>query len=297
MAKRNRKGKGKKKRPGLTAKGSDRHDLYQRSVQSPDFEVELATKHFKKRVGRRPLTLREDFCGTALLCCEWVKSHAERTATGVDISAEVLGWGRDHNVNALGDDADRVTLIEGDVRTRHEAKHDVVMALNYSYFCFKSRSELRGYFEAVKPHLEDDGLFFLDLFGGWESVQTLEEPRKQDGFRYIWEQAKYNPINADFLAHIHFDFPDGSKINEAFTYDWRLWTIPELGELLHEAGFEHVEVLWEEEDEDGDGTGKYKPRLRVDNDPGFNSYLLASVKTPPKMATRKRPGKVLPVRP
>lgn len=300
MAKKKSKGRKRAKKAKSaepTAHKADKHVLYQMSVQAPDFEVELASKQFKKRVGRPARSLREDFCGTALLCSKWAASHPERTATGVDIDASVLAWGREHNIAPLGDEAARVTLIEGDVRAPHETKHDVLMALNYSYFCFKSRTELRGYFEAAKGHLADDGLFFMDLFGGWESCQTLKERRDQGAYSYVWHQAKYNPITADFLAHIHFEFPDGSKLKKAFTYDWRLWTIPELTELLHEAGFGHVEVLWEDEDEDGEGTGVFKPRLEVTNDPGFNTYLLASVQTPAKLATRRRPVPVVPARP
>lgn len=287
MAKK-RKGKGKKrKKDGLTAKTADRHVLYQRSVQAPDFEVDLAAKYFKRRVGRKALSLREDFCGTALLCAEWVSSDPERTATGVDIDADVLAWGVDHNIRPLGDDAERVTLHEKDVRDPGGEPHDVLMALNYSYFYFKTREGLREYFEVAKSHLKPDGLFFLDLFGGWESQQELEEERKMKGFRYVWEQASFNPITADFLGYIHFRFRDGSALEKAFTYDWRLWTIPELRELLHEAGFGHVEVLWEDEDEDGEGTGTYRPRKKVTNDPGFNAYLLASVDVPPRLAEKR----------
>ncbi|MGE3628725.1 MAG: hypothetical protein AB7P00_02375, partial [Sandaracinaceae bacterium] len=144
------------------------------------------------------------------------------------------------------------------------------------------RATLRGYFESVKDHLVDDGIFFLDLFGGWEAGQEIKEPRKQKGFTYVWHQAEYNPITADYLCYIHFEFKDGTKLKKAFTYDWRLWTMPELIELLKEAGFEHVEVLWEEEDEDGEGTGAFRAETVVDNDPAYNAYLLASVKPPPR---------------
>lgn len=270
-----------KKSDRITKKTADKYLLYQRSVQDPDFEVNLANKFYKRRVGRKPKTLREDFCGTALLCATWVKSHESRTATGVDIDPTVLAWGREHNVLPLGDAAARVTLIEGDVRDAREERHDVVMALNYSYFCFKERDGLRGYFESVKAHLAEDGLFFLDLFGGWEAQQVLTEKRKLPGFRYIWDQRKFNPITSELLAHIHFKFRDGGKLNKAFTYDWRLWTIPELRELLIEAGFGHVEVLWEDEEEDQKGNDIFRPRVRVENDPGWNAYLMASVKPPP----------------
>jgi SAM-dependent methyltransferase len=283
MGKRKKRKKDKKsKKPKLTAKTADRHALYQLAVQNPEFEVELASKLFARRAGREARSLREDFCGTAILCAEWVKSHPARTATGIDIDPEVLAWGREHNIVPLGEDAERVRLIEGDVREADGERHDVLVALNYSYFCFQDRPTLRAYFETAKRHLADDGLFLLDLFGGWESVQVLEEKRKLKGFKYIWHQAEYDPITAHFLGHIHFEFKDKSRIEEAFTYDWRLWTIPELRELLAEAGFPYVEVLWEGEDEDGESNGEFDPVTKAENDPGFNAYLAASVRPPPE---------------
>lgn len=279
--------KRKKGAPKLTAKTADRHVLYQVAVQAPDFEVELLDSHFRRRVGRKPVSLREDFCGTALLCSEWVKSDEARTATGIDIDEAVLAWGREHNLAPLGEAASRVTLIRGDVRERRPDKHDVVCAFNYSYWYFKDRATLRGYFEAVKSALAPDGLFFLDLFGGYEAVQVLEESRKYPGFRYYWDQAAFNPITHDFLAHIHFRFKDGSKMKRAFTYDWRMWTIPELKDLLAEAGYTHVECLWEEEDEDGEGTGVFRPRRKVTNDPAYNAYLVAGLSEPIVRETKK----------
>ena len=41
-----------------------------------------------------------------------------------------------------------------------------------------------------------------------------------------------NPITHATTCHIHFKFPDGSKLKKAFTYEWRLWTAPEIRELL-----------------------------------------------------------------
>lgn len=284
------KGKGKKKKAAtrLTAKTADRHVLYQVAVQAPDFEVEMLDDHFKRRVGRKPLTLREDFCGTALLCAEWVKSKKTRTATGIDIDESVLGWGREHNIAPLGEDASRVTLIQGDVRERRPEKHDIVCAFNYSYWYFKDRAMLRGYFEAVREGLAPDGLFFIDLFGGYESVQVLQEERKYKGFTYVWDQAMFNPITHDFKAHIHFKFKDGTKLKPAFTYDWRMWTIPELRELLEEAGYRSVECLWEDEDEDGEGTGVFRPQTKVTNDPAYNAYLVAGMSDPIPREKKKK---------
>jgi SAM-dependent methyltransferase len=286
------KGKGKGKKAKLTAANADRHRLYEETVQNTDFDVDLLTGLFRRRVGGKPLSLREDFCGTARLCAEWVGSDPERRATGIDIDRSVLAWGREHNIAPLGDAAERVTLVHGDVREGPADRFDVVVAFNYSYFCFKDRATLRGYFESVKPALNDGGLFVIDLFGGYEAGQVLEEERKYKGYRYVWHQAAYNPITADFKAHIHFRFKDGTAIEPAFTYDWRLWSIPELRELLEEAGYRHIECLWEDEDEDGEGTGEFRPRRRVINDPGYNAYLVASLTDPPpKKARKKKPAK------
>ena len=43
-------------------------------------------------------------------------------------------------------------------------------------------------------------------------------------------------------------FKDGSVLEQAFTYDWRLWTLVEIRELLGEAGFADVGVCFEAED-------------------------------------------------
>src|SRR6187551_1730061 len=96
----------------FTAKTADKHDLYQRSVQDADTEIYFINRAFKSVRKRAPLSLREDFCGTALLCGAWVRSNKERTAQGIDIDHKVLAWGKDRNIDVLGDDADRVTLLQ-----------------------------------------------------------------------------------------------------------------------------------------------------------------------------------------
>jgi len=77
---------------------------------------------------------------------------------------------------------------------------------------------------------------FTDAFGGYDAYRELKEKRKYQGLKYIWEQASYNPIDGNMRCHIHFGFPDGSKLKQAFSYEWRLWGLPELRELLDEAG-------------------------------------------------------------
>src|ERR1041384_29025 len=113
----NARKKSAKRRSRFTAKTADKHTLYQLAVQAPETEVEFLTTWFKKIRSKSPTSLREDFCGTAILCAEWVKSGKQRTATGLDIDRSVLAWGKQHNLAPLGDAQDRVTLLRQDVRS------------------------------------------------------------------------------------------------------------------------------------------------------------------------------------
>lgn len=272
----------------LTAKTADRHALYQESVQNPDFDVALLDRLFRRHTGRAPRSLREDFCGTGLLCATWVKSHRERTAIGLDIDREVLAWGAAQNVAPLGEAQARVSLRAQDVMKPTKERSDVVVALNYSYQIFQDRPTLRRYFEAARRALTDDGLFVLDLLGGWESQQVLVEKRRVRGFSYVWEQADYDPVSAHFRCHIHFQFSDGTQLRKAFTYDWRLWQLVEIRELLAEAGFAEVDVLWEGDGEDGTGDGVFRRVTRARNDPGWNTYLVAKKRPSPPGPSKTR---------
>ena len=271
----------KRKKKNKKKPVTDRHQLYQWSVQAPDHEIELLTKMFKRHTGRKPLSLREDFCGTGLLCAEWVKSLDGRTATGLDIDTSVLAWGTEHNLAPLStEQRARVQLLPQDVTKPTKQKHELIVGFNYSYSVFKTRDALRAYFKAAHDSLSDDGIFVIDSYGGWEAIQPVYEKRRVRDFIYAWEQADYDPISSQILCHIHFELKDGTKLKKAFTYDWRLWTLTELRELLAEAGFVHSQVYWEGEDENGEGSGEFYRVERVTNDPGWNAYI-ASVKREP----------------
>lgn len=253
----------------LSAKTADRHDLYQRSVQSADFEIDFFHRVFKKQRGRVAYTLREDFCGTALLSAAWAASHKKRSAVGVDIDSKVLAWGRENNIAPLGDVGSRVQLLQQDVRQRSSQRVDIVNAMNFSYWIFKTRRELCAYFKSARKSLVNDGVFFVDMYGGWEAQQPMPAPRKiKGGFTYVWDQASFDPITHDVTNHIHFEFKDGSQLRKAFTYEWRFWSLPEIQELLLEAGFKQVIVHWEK-------GGHYRPTTRAENQPGWLAFLAA----------------------
>jgi cyclopropane fatty-acyl-phospholipid synthase-like methyltransferase len=245
-------------------------------VQAVDLEVEFLQDTFRSLRHREALSLREDFCGTASLACEWVRTGPRRHACGVDIDTDVLDWGRRNRVARLPETARaRIKLLNADVRSVKADPVDIVGAFNFSYFCFKTREEMRAYFAHVRKALNDDGVFFLDAFGGPDASDITDEKTKIGGFTYVWEQAEFEPVTSRILCHIHFKFPDGSKIKRAFTYDWRLWTLPELRELLAEAGFSKVRVYWEGDDGEGGGNGEFKEHATGEADPAWIAYIAA----------------------
>jgi len=267
---------GKGKAPTM-AQQADRHRLYQLSVQMPDVEIEFFERVFKDLRGSKPKSLREDFCGTGYLSTAWVKSHRERTAVGVDIDPDPLAWGKQHNMEGLSAQArSRLTLHEADVLDGVGEPTQIACAMNFSFCVFKQREVLQRYFRTAHGKLTEDGLFILEIYGGTEAIIELEERRKCEGFTYVWEQELYNPIDHHTLCHIHFAFPDRSKLERAFTYDWRLWSIPELRELLLGAGFQSVTVYWETTDEDGEGTGEFEPTVKEENQESWLVYVVAA---------------------
>jgi len=279
MGSKNKK-KDKKKSNGRAVKMSrvaDKHALYQKSVQEPGADVHFLRRIYKSTFKRKPKVLREDFCGTAAVCCEWVKKGKDTIAYGVDLDQPTLDWGQAHNLSPLSSEqADRVHLVHGDVRTAETPKADVIAAENFSYCIFKTRESLRAYFKDALSHLADDGLLICDLFGGYESIEDdRQEVTEHEDFAYVWDQHKFNPITHDAVFHIHFRFPDGSEIQRAFTYEWRLWTIPEVRELMLEAGFDRADAYWEDtDDKTGDGNGVFQPTDAGDSDPAWNAYIV-----------------------
>lgn len=269
--------KGKRQRAlPYRAETEDRHSLYEKSVQATDFEYEFVDTNFRRLRGRDAHLLREDFCGTAQMCCEWVRHRDTNRAIGVDLDQDVLNWGREHNLAKLKPEQRvHITLLEDNVLTVRTEPADVIMAMNFSWQIFMDRDSLRGYFEKVRDGLVDDGVFFLDIFGGYESQKELKEKTRHKGFTYIWEQASYDPITGKIVCHIHFTFNDGSRIKQAFTYEWRLWTLPEVQELLREAGFANVTVYWQGDDEDGEPNGEFEPATHGEADPAWVCMISA----------------------
>jgi hypothetical protein len=272
----------------FTAATADRHELYQLSVQNVESEIDFVDAEFHRLRGRHAVRLREDFCGTGLTSCEWVRRRPENMAFGLDIDQPTIDWGLAHNLAALDPkQQDRIRLINRNVLKPGDAVNmDCVLAMNFSYWLFKTRDDLKTYFKAVRASLADEGVFFLDHYGGSETMVEMVEKRAIEGkkgrnFTYEWDQASFNPISGEMTCRIHFRFPDKTRMKNAFEYQWRLWTLPEIRELLTEAGFSRVIIYWEGDELDkkgeptGEGNGEFLPAEIGTADPAYISYITA----------------------
>ena len=285
MGRQKKKAHHKRKKAGSKAgkrpkgpESTDRHWLYQDSVQSPEEHVILLDQFYEAAHGKPASSLKEDFCGTALLSAEWVRTRPDNTAVGVDLDKPTLDWGEENNLASLDPgERKRISIFHDDVCNIFEPKVDIVAALNFSYFEFKTRDALRNYFECARRSLKPDGQLILDMFGGWEAQMEEVDKTRNEGYTYVWEQTEYDPITHRTQFQIHFNFQGGGGLKGAFEYNWRLWTIPEVRELLEEAGFGKVDVYWEGIDDDTDeGSGDFELVTEAENQPGWIAMLVAS---------------------
>ena len=252
------------------------HDLYEQSVQNVEHEIDFMQETYKYLKGKLAYFYREDFCGTANSSCEWIKQGKNYNAIGIDNDASVLLWAKENRLARLSNnELSRLKVIEADVMTRQSISVDILSAFNFSYFTFNTREQLRKYFENSLSALKQDGIFFLDLFGGPEAHQELIEKTEHDEFTYIWHQSEFYPLSHFIQCSISFEFPDASVIEDAFIYKWRLWSAPEIKELLFEAGFKKVNFYWEGEDDEGEGNGEFFPDDKGMPDLSWIAYIVA----------------------
>lgn len=276
-----------------TAATADKYELYQKAVQSPEEDVRFLERMFRRERGRAAHRLREDFCGAALLSAHWIARSIENSAEGYDIDPEPVAWGLEHNFAPAKvapkraakrrsktafpvehADRERFEFHLKDVRAPSPRPVDLRIAFNFSYWVFHTRRELVGYFEAARASLVRDGVFVIDLYGGWEATQEMIETRRCGGFTYVWDQVAFHPGTGEYKTRIRFRFPDKTEM-EAFQYDWRFWTLGELRDALFDAGFKDVHTYFEGTTAKGEGDGVFKRGVRGENCEAWLCYLVA----------------------
>ncbi len=76
-------------------------------------------------------------------------------------------------------------------------------------------------------------------------VGDTEDPRVPRSFVYEWDQVSADPATNLVENAIHFSWKESGRtrrIDRAFTYHWRLWSIPELRDAMRDAGFRGIDV-------------------------------------------------------
>lgn len=253
-----------------------KYDYYERSVQNAESEVTFMQGEFKRLYGHKAFTFREDFCGTGAISCEWVKQERACEAFGVDLDEEPIKMGKTRHYSKLSKEQQtRMQYLQKNVLTVKTPPVDIVCAFNFSYFIFKSRKQMLAYFKAVRKSLKKQGVFFLDIFAGPESQKLITDVKKMKNLTYYWECQHFNPFTHDCTFAIHFKDAKGKKHENVFTYNWRFWTMPEIRDILMEAGFSKTVAYWEGDDDKGNGNGVFTPADDAENCDAWVSYIAA----------------------
>ncbi|MEN0058401.1 MAG: class I SAM-dependent methyltransferase [Bdellovibrio sp.] len=248
----------------------DKYELYRKAVQSAENDVVFIRDTYKELKGKNPRIFREDFCGTFALSTEWIRLNPRHEAIGIDLDPEPMAYGRQNYLTAMRPEQQRrMKLMEGNVLNPNLPKADIIAAMNFSYFCFKQREVLKKYFANVYKSLARDGIFLVDIFGGSQCYGPIEDTIKHEGFTYYWDQTNFDPVTNEALFHIHFRV-GGKKIEQVFSYDWRMWSISEIRDLMTEVGFKKIHVYWEGTAKDGSGDGNF---TRVDHGESCESWI------------------------
>jgi SAM-dependent methyltransferase len=254
----------------------DKYWYYEKSVQNPSNEVEFFAEKYEELMGRKAYSLREDFCGTGAISCKWVEQGEKFEAWGVDLDPEPLAYGKKHHYAKLDKASQkRMHYLQANVLNAKAPKVDICFAYNFSYYIFKKRSQLLQYFKAAYQSIKKDGVFFIDLFGGPDSIILTTDEVNHGSFKYYWDCQKFDPLTNNCQFAIHFKLKGEKKRENVFVYDWRMWGMMELRDLLIEAGFAKTLTYWEGEDGEGSGNGIFQVTEEATQCESWVTYIAA----------------------
>ena len=227
------------------AGSAERFALYTLCAQAPDRDARLLRAIHAGPAGdrRAGLVLGEDFSAAAALSRAWCLADPKARAVAVDHDPEALANAKPHP---------RVRLRESDVLAARDPA-DLIAVLNFSICELHTRRELVGYFRHARLRLRSGGCLVCDVYGGSDSYNTgtIWQTFKGAGgekIRYGWEQRTADPMTGRVVNAMHFVVSRPGRgvprrdLRDAFVYDWRLWTLPELREAMSDAGFPVTEV-------------------------------------------------------
>jgi len=256
----------------------DKHAAYGLAVQSPIEDARFLRRVYRELTGKNPKTLREDFCGTFALCCEWVKHDAAAQAWGLDIDGDPISYGSEKYLAELDEDQrSRVHVRQLDVMSPRAPQADVICAFNFSYFAFQERRTLVRYFESCRQRLNRGGLFVVDIFGGPQHGHPCVDTKRLPGMKYFFEQSEFDPITNKTRFHLSFQRNGERKRGRVFSYDWRMYSIAEIRDVMLDAGFKDTVVYWEGTGRDGRGSGVFRRREKGEPCEVWVAYIVGRI--------------------
>jgi len=166
--------------------------------------------------------LREDFCGTAAVCGEWVRTRRSRRGLGCRLSTARYWSGCRRKIWPGCRRAGRARqLLQEDVLRVQTDPVDVAAGHDFSYG--RSRTErLSTLLRRARDELGRDGVLFLDAFGGYDAFASSEgatrDRRGGLALHLHLGPGAFHPLGNHLVCHIHFrPFPTGPRIDKAFT--------------------------------------------------------------------------------
>ena len=248
-------------------------DLYRLAVQHPLAEVAFVEHVWAHDHGEdsEPMLLREDFAGTCAVAHAWVRSDPDRQAMAIELDEPTAAWA------AKRFEDDDLHIVEADVMAVDEPAVDVTLALNFSVMIYHSEAALLHYLAHALAGLHAGGLLILDVFGGQgveeSSVQSRRIEPDEGGFSaftYHWEQRGRDVVTGRIDCRIHFELDDGPRLDDAFVYDWRLWSPGQIIDLARQAGFADASLWWSDPTE----PGRHAPVQEVPGDQDWVGYVV-----------------------
>lgn len=132
---------------------------------------------------------------------------------------------------------------------------DIIFVGNFSIGYIHHRPILVEYLKRSRERLtlarRAGGIFVCDTYAGPSaftvgSVTRTHVSPAGDVVRYTWQQRQADALTGLVTCVLHFQIErDGdviARFPDAFTYHWRLWSIPELRDAMHESGFARTSV-------------------------------------------------------
>lgn len=260
---------------------NDKHALYLASVQDPLSDIERISIIYEELFSKKALKLREDFSAAFALSCCWVQSDKQRSAIAIDIDQPTIEYGRsNYLVNMCPDEQLRMDVRVANAIAQTDPV-DIIATFNFSYCLIHERSELLSYFKKCYASLNQEGMLIIDNFGGSDSENLEIQETYVDNndslppFIFQFERKSFNPINRRAQYAIHFLYPDGPQLIDAFNYDFRMWSIPEIRDLMKEAGFSKSKVYWEAPEDAPITKNDYYASEEEENTSSWNTYVVA----------------------